>query len=217
MLYANRYIAPAVPLLLAIGALGLDALWGARRATAVQMVRRLAAGGLLLLLLVAVNGKGLIDWAGGNAYRLPGDAQMVRYGLALRQATATDATVAVTWAGALSYYSHRPTIDLLGKCDPVIAASTPPIAAFIPGHNKWDYSYSIGRLRPDVVAQLWFHDAADLLALRSWGYEPVAPGVWVRADSTLVDRATLGEAGKHILVEGAPAGLAGVPEASRLP
>jgi hypothetical protein len=27
--------------------------------------------------------------------------------------------------------------------------------SFYPGHNKWDYAYSIGELHPDVVAQLW--------------------------------------------------------------
>lgn len=24
-----------------------------------------------------------------------------------------------------------------------------------PGHNKWDYAYSIGELQPDVVSQIW--------------------------------------------------------------
>jgi len=26
---------------------------------------------------------------------------------------------------------------------------------FLPGHMKWDYSYSIGQLKPDVVFELW--------------------------------------------------------------
>jgi hypothetical protein len=29
------------------------------------------------------------------------------------------------------------------------------LVAFYPGHMKWDYAYSIGQLKPDVVAQLW--------------------------------------------------------------
>ena len=27
--------------------------------------------------------------------------------------------------------------------------------AFYPGHLKWDYEYSIGQLKPDVVVELW--------------------------------------------------------------
>ena len=26
---------------------------------------------------------------------------------------------------------------------------------FFPGHMKWDYSYSIGQLKPDIVLHLW--------------------------------------------------------------
>ena len=29
------------------------------------------------------------------------------------------------------------------------------IADIRPGHMKWDYDYSIGQLKPDVVVQLW--------------------------------------------------------------
>jgi hypothetical protein len=29
------------------------------------------------------------------------------------------------------------------------------LANFRPGHMKWDYDYSIGELKPDVVVQLW--------------------------------------------------------------
>ncbi len=30
---------------------------------------------------------------------------------------------------------------------------------FRPGHSKWDYDYSIGELKPDLIVQLW--DDAD--------------------------------------------------------
>ena len=52
-------------------------------------------------------------------------------------------------------------IDLLGKNDRHIARLLARLPAgakpfFVPGHIKWDYAYSIGTLRPDVVAQLWW-------------------------------------------------------------
>jgi hypothetical protein len=31
---------------------------------------------------------------------------------------------------------------------------------FRPGHMKWDYDYSIGKLRPDAIVQLWAKEDA---------------------------------------------------------
>ena len=69
----------------------------------------------------------------------------------------------------------------------------------MPGHDKWDYDYSIGQLRPDVVAQLWHASQVDLRAIESWGYIRLAPWVFARADSTRIDRAALKEAACTIL------------------
>ncbi|MEX2160770.1 MAG: hypothetical protein WD751_02555 [Anaerolineales bacterium] len=83
-------------------------------------------------------------------------------GLSLRSVTTEDATIAVVTAGNIPYFSERPAIDLLGKNDPVIAHGPARINSSLfepgnyrPGHNKWDYAYSIGVLQPDVVAQIW--------------------------------------------------------------
>ena len=93
--------------------------------------------------------------------------KVVKKALLLPKITNTRARVAVVWAGALPYFSDRYALDLLGKSDRTIAHEdmrTPPadpsnplstITAFFPGHLKWDYSYSIGQLKPDIVAQLW--------------------------------------------------------------
>lgn len=87
---------------------------------------------------------------------------MVRMALALREMTTEEATIAVVWAGIIPYFSDRFAIDMLGKNDKVVArepARRPegvhPLLAFYPGHNKWKYSYSIGELRPDIIAQSW--------------------------------------------------------------
>ncbi len=120
------------------------------------------------------------------------EAGMVRYGVALGEATAPRATLAITWAGAIPYFARRTSIDLMGKCDAVIARGPPlSLEKFAPGHDKWDMDYSVGRLRPDVVAQVTEDDAALLKRMEGWGYVRVGPEVFVRADSTAVDRAAL--------------------------
>jgi hypothetical protein len=83
-------------------------------------------------------------------------------GIRLGQLTTPDAVIAVITAGNIPYFSERTSIDMLGKNDPVIAGRPARINSslfqpgdFRPGHNKWDYAYSIGELQPDVVAQFW--------------------------------------------------------------
>ena len=69
-------------------------------------------------------------------------------------------------AGTEPYFlPDRYFIDILGKADKVIArepikapVSLAGIADVRPGHMKWDYAYSIGKLQPDVIVQLWEGD-----------------------------------------------------------
>jgi len=83
-------------------------------------------------------------------------------GLSLRKVTTENAVIAVVTAGNIPYFSERTCVDLLGKNDPVIAHGPARINSslfqpgnFRPGHNKWNYAYSIGELQPDIVAQIW--------------------------------------------------------------
>jgi hypothetical protein len=128
---------------------------------------------------------------------------MVRYGRALAEATAPEATIAVVWAGAIPYVADRPAVDVLGKNDPVVAraghrwVAQPSYlggAGFVPGHTRWDYDWSIRQARPDVIAQVFQLTDDDRRAFAAWGYEAVAPGVYVQAGSTRVDRARLATA-----------------------
>lgn len=82
---------------------------------------------------------------------------------AIEKLTTPDASIAVVAAGTVPYLTDRPSIDLLGKNDPVIArlethlpnAPAARLTNFRPGHSKWDYDYSIGELKPDLIVQLW--------------------------------------------------------------
>jgi hypothetical protein len=153
---------------------------------------RTAASVLTLSTIVAVNGLACAQWIGHNAFYAADDAWTTRYGLALRAATKEDATIAVTWAGEIPYFSHRTAIDLLGKSDRVVAtAPRQSSVGFEPGHDKWNYDYSVGELRPDVVAQLWRATDADRAAIERSGYRPLGPWTFVRADSARVDATML--------------------------
>jgi hypothetical protein len=86
------------------------------------------------------------------------DKEIVKFGLQLKKITTEEAKIAVVWAGAIPYFSGRNCIDLLGYNDEVIAHKEVHLNSwkdFYPGHNKYDYSYSIRILKPDIVAQMW--------------------------------------------------------------
>lgn len=175
---ANRYLALAMPLYFTLFAAAVQALTGLfldslrsadpRRNHRLQVL--FTAGAALFVLAAMLNFNSLLGdrrslerWA---LLRQPlfieGNKEYVRIALDLQEITTPDATIAVVTAGAIPYFSERPAIDLLGKNDAVIARVKPrstgspfDLEKFRPGHNKWDYDYSIGQLKPDVVVQLW--------------------------------------------------------------
>jgi hypothetical protein len=163
-----------------------------RRAGDVLMTARgraLVAIVLAVSTWVAINGQSVAGWLSHNAAYVDDDAWAARYGLALRSATADDATIAVTWAGAIPYFSHRRSIDLLGKSDRLIATGPRQAGVpFSPGHDKWNYEYGIGQLHPDVVAQLWHASQGDVRAIGRSGYIQVAPWAFARSDSSKIAR-----------------------------
>ncbi len=120
----------------------------------------------------------------------------------MRDTTETGASIGTIWAGVPAYYSHRTMLDLLGKNDTFIATSAPH-GDFFPGHNKWDYDYSIGKLRPDVIFQTYDRDIEKNLHQRitNWGYKKMCPitgtfgprGYYYRTNSTQVKWNTLEE------------------------
>jgi len=115
---------------------------------------------------------------------LKADIRRVRAGLAIAENTAPAATIAVHAAGQIPYYSGRRTIDLLGLNDPIIAKG-PRSASFYPGHDKWNYEYSIGQLRPDLIADNWIR-LGDYIKGQP-EYRQLSNGMYVRVDTVLVD------------------------------
>ena len=93
------------------------------------------------------------------------NSEEVEQALLLRKMTTPEAKIVVVRAGTIPYFSDRYSIDLLGKTDRYIAhekmrtfeSGWHRFIEFRPGHMKFNYSYSIGQQRPDVIAQLWRH------------------------------------------------------------
>jgi hypothetical protein len=88
--------------------------------------------------------------------------KMVERALLVASITDPEAKMAVVWDGAIPYFADRYTVSILGKNDKRIARipmrtvrGPGKLVAFYPGHLKWDYAYSIGELKPDVVVHLW--------------------------------------------------------------
>ncbi len=134
---------------------------------------RFFAPWLPVLLLLAFSAPAYFDWqdrplrvvlllgvltayltfAGGyDFFQGPGqEAVLAEGGLALGEMTSTDASIGVFWAGTLPYFAHRPAVDMLGKNDAFIARQPANEGSLKPGHNKFDYDYSLAQQRPDLL------------------------------------------------------------------
>lgn len=158
-----RLSAPAFPCLLALAlaaAARLGQAWAARRGGASGGRAFNALTAALLVILCAADApfiKGLTLKEPPSVFSSAGD--QVNMALALEELTGPRATLAVGWGGIVPYYTGRRAIDLLGKCDPHVAALAPDLSGAcgwlgfrsVPGHNKYDLNYSIVSKRPTYV------------------------------------------------------------------
>jgi len=204
---SNRYISAVMPLFFVLFADALDGMVRFFRDTAKKVkdepgrVRRFLTDHSFALVLVLGffqfnNNHGPLNFGGFMLLNLPpnveGNNQMVELSQIIRNISTPDARVAVTWAGALPYFSGRYTVDILGKTDRVIAheemkqgIGLDRLTYFYPGHLKFDYPYSIGKQNPDIIAQLWLESEAYEYTIRN-RYTRVTVGnlfFYVRNDS----------------------------------
>jgi len=134
--------------------------------------------------LLVVSGQPWISWGVDNAPLFKSDVRRVKDGLAIADSTSPATTIAVHAAGQIPYYSDRRTIDLLGLNDPVIAKG-PVTGPFYPGHDKWNYDYSIRELKPDLIADNWIKLGDYMKGFSD--YVQLENGMYVRKDTTLVN------------------------------
>ncbi len=175
---ANRFICSALPLWFALFGLSVASLTKAVQAqlkfTAGWSRALIQVGALLFVFFSLWNLNFLLaDYKSIDRWLLQrkpvyvdANIKYVNTALALQKLTLPNARIAVTAAGTEPYFlPDRYAIDILGKADKVIArepikspVSLAGIADVRPGHMKWDYAYSIGKLKPDVIVQLWEGD-----------------------------------------------------------
>ncbi len=119
----------------------------------------------------------------------------VNVALSLKPFIYQDTKVLVNTAGVIPYFLECNIIDLLGKNDRHISRIPMRVSEgfkkyfdFNPGHIKWDYSYSIGVLKPDIIVHLWKNPEEAAPYLKN-DYKTVKLGnftFWVKNDSKKV-------------------------------
>jgi len=162
---------------------------------------------LAIILVITTTASSWRDWWRDNAAHVAIDIDRVRHGLAIRETTSPDATLATTPCGSIPYFARLRTFDLLGKSDVTIAHQRPRTKRFHPGHVKWDYAYSIGQLQPDLIDELFIPPdksvvAGDLASMSAWGYREVISAVYVHEGTTRVNTPLLLERlGRDLVLE----------------
>jgi arabinofuranosyltransferase len=185
---ANRFITQGMPALIIlfswITSRILSDLTTAQPQSALFNSKVNPAIPLAVIVLLIISGEPWFTYSIDNAPLLKADIRRVKLGLHIAENTSPEAAVAVHAAGQIPYYSERTAIDLLGLNDPVVAKGQGH-GEFYPGHNKWDYDYSINQLRPDLIADN-FAPLAEFMQGNKQ-YTKLENGIYIRNDSTLVD------------------------------
>jgi arabinofuranosyltransferase len=171
-----RFLSPAMPIMMVLATYEILMAMESAFATAVfrryfflrnPIVHSLHVPGfltclLLLAMLLSINYRFLPEIA---MQQVPEEVTFnqgrVQTALAIERVTTHTATVGVTAAGIIPYYTGRPAIDFLGKSDPRIARMPPDLSArwdedlkgmlHLPGHDKYDLEYSLKELKPTYV------------------------------------------------------------------
>ena len=167
---------------------GIAAL-GQRLATKATASR--AAVMLVAIVWLPCHALPLARWAAQNAAQYADEARYTRLGLVLRATTPDDFRIAVAAAGATPYFSARPTEDLLGKNDRVIARLAPR-GVFSPGHDKWDYHYSLAERKSQLIVEAVDTNDEDNAYIDSLGFEQMPNEMRVRKDVPGIRRELLG-------------------------
>jgi peptidoglycan/LPS O-acetylase OafA/YrhL len=141
--------------------------------------QKTVAGAALLLTAIVWLPSHLLPlgrWAAQNAAQYVDEARYTRLGLLIQASTPPDFRIAVAAAGATPYFAQRPTEDLLGKNDRHVAKLAPR-GVFSPGHDKWDYAYSLGEKNAQLIVEPVDVNPADEQYMASLGFEELPNGM----------------------------------------
>jgi hypothetical protein len=181
---ANRFITQGMPALIVLFGWMTSRVLSDLETARAAIFKINPAVIVALLTLLMVSGEPWVMYSIDNAPLLKADIRRVKLALHIAQNTAPETVIAVHAAGQIPYYSNRRTIDLLGLNDPIIAKG-PGNGEFYPGHNKWNYDYSIGQLQPDLIADNFTALAGYMHSNAQ--YQLLDSDIYIRKDSTLLD------------------------------
>jgi peptidoglycan/LPS O-acetylase OafA/YrhL len=167
---------------------GMEAL---RRRFASQRTVSVAALVLMALVWAPSHLLPLGRWAAQNAAQYKDEANYTRLGILIRETTPPELRMAVAAAGATPYFAQRPTEDLLGKNDRHVAKLAPR-GVFSPGHDKWDYEYSLGERNSDLIVETVDVNPKDEVYIESLGFEKLENGMRLRGSAPVVRRDLIG-------------------------
>lgn len=181
---ANRFITQGMPSVIILFSIIVDRFLQILSAKNNLKRSTMLTVGISLATIIIMSGANWFKWTIHNAPLLDSDIWRARLGIHIRDYTDENTVIAVHAAGQIPYYSNRQTIDLLGKSDPVVAMGQ-PATSFRPGHNKWNYEYSIMELQPDLIADEW--GQLSVFLADKPDYYKLENGIWVRKDSTYLN------------------------------
>jgi peptidoglycan/LPS O-acetylase OafA/YrhL len=155
--------------------------------------RTLASAAVVLMALVWLPAHflPLARWAAQNAAQYKDEANYTRLGILIRETTPPELRMAVAAAGATPYFAQRPTEDLLGKNDSHVAKLAPR-GVFSPGHDKWDYEYSLGERNSDLIVETVDVTPVDEAYMASLGFETLPNGMRLRGSAPVARRDVIG-------------------------
>ncbi len=185
---ANRFITQGMPALIVLFSMMTSRILSDLKTAQPQSVlsnpKMNPAIPLAFAVLLIISGEPWFNYAIDNAPLLKADIRRVKLGLHIAANTSPQAVIAVHAAGQIPYYSQRATIDLLGLNDPFIAKGRGR-GEFYPGHNKWNYEYSIGQLQPDLIADNF--DPFGSYIHQNDQYQKLDSDIYIRIDSSQVN------------------------------
>lgn len=169
---ANRYISVAISLFFILFVIGWDQIKNSLLAGVKEfktIIRSFANLAVFLIVFLSMLNFNFLNGNLNNVKRVfllfePSFVDGTKWNLeivhAVNKITTQQAEIAVTAAGAIPYFTERQFIDVLGRVDSFIAHLPIHIPSgglinIRPGHIKWDYEYSIGKLKPDMILGLW--------------------------------------------------------------
>jgi len=169
---ANRYISVAIPLFFILFVYGWEQIKNSLLAAVKEyktIIGFLGNVGVVLIVFLSVLNFNFLLNNQNNIKRIfllykplfiEANKENVRIAHAVKKVTTEQAEIAVIGAGSIPYFSERQSIDILGKIDSYIAhlpnrIPSGGLANIRPGHMKWDYEHTFGKLKPDLILGIW--------------------------------------------------------------